>query len=36
MEITKKSYSENEKIELEWNNGEGLTFLEPSNLMRTF
>ena len=32
----KKSYSENEKIELEWNNGEGLTFLEPSNLMRTF
>ena len=22
----KKSYSENEKIELEWNNGEGLTF----------
>ena len=32
----KKSYSENEKIELEWNNGEGLTFFRTIEFDENF
>ena len=32
----KKSYSENEKIELEWNNGEGLTFFRTIEIDENF